>query len=486
MKTVFDNAQTIHVWAAQSQPEGRNSGSTLWFDGAGLYSYRTPIALILPDVYGESVALISSVTYSSTTAQQMPNARDVAPRPCFRVPYLPGLRGGRYVSPDGRDVWDEESRIANIAACHAGNLAHLVADADRGIASAVKMARRTGRPAHYWNGEVHGRDWNDDSAWVESEWSENMEPARALARDYARRFGLPAPAFAADYGRADIMAACKAWHAKESDPKTQRKRDADRRRREVRQSWLDDVAGPILADAGLDAGRRFDRKAIKRALAGIPCTADGASALRVRLAAQIERAAAHRERMAQEAAARAAERAAELAAQDARAEAAGFTGAEWREMFAAIADAERENRAVDAKADIDPARARWMAGQHVAPMYDLPYDLRDLWKSDGAGGDILRVKPSDPATLESARGAEVPLAHARKVWPHILRTMCEGKEWTGSIRCGAFTISLITPRHMVAGCHRFNRAEMVRVAGLIGEPVDCNAIAATVAEGESV
>lgn len=203
-KTVFSNAQTVHAWAAQSQQEGRNSEGTLWFFGPELYSYRTPIALILPDVSGESVALISSVTYSMTTAQQRPRDRDVAPRPCFHVPYLPGLSGGRYQGPGARLEWPRANPEA-VAACHVGNLAHLAEAADSRIALAVKMARRTGRPVSSYS-DAFERDWSQDSAWVESEWSEGIEPARAKARDYARRFGLAAPVFAADYGRAEIMA----------------------------------------------------------------------------------------------------------------------------------------------------------------------------------------------------------------------------------------------------------------------------------------
>lgn len=481
MKTVFSNRQTVHVWAAQSQPSGRNSKNTLWFEDGALWSYRTPIALILPDNSGESVALISSNRFTPTTAQQMPSRRDVAPRPCFHVPYLPGLAGrGMSSAPPATSVTREESegwtgddwRALEVRNCHLGNLAHLVADAEAGIAEAVKRGRRMGIPVG-WPGGV--RDWSQPAAWIESEWSESLEPARAAARDYATRFGLPVPTFSPDYGRAQIMDACAAWHAKESDPATQRKRAASKRRREARETWLSETAAPILREAGLRMGNRYDRDAVRAALLGIPSTAAGASALRVRLADQIKRNAEHFERMERERLEREAAREAALAEQTARAEAAGFTLREWRDMFDSHESAMLENRMHDARAALAPTREAWKAGETVGIIHDylLPYDLRHAWQRDDDGCDILRVKPSDPATLESARGAEVPLAHAKRAWRMILSIMCSGQSWTGSIRCGAFTISSITPQRMVAGCHTFSRAEMIRIASIIGEPVEC-------------
>ena len=48
MKTVFDNRQLAHVWASQSQEHGR--GSSFYFNGRVIYSYRDswPLAVITP------------------------------------------------------------------------------------------------------------------------------------------------------------------------------------------------------------------------------------------------------------------------------------------------------------------------------------------------------------------------------------------------------------------------------------------------------
>ncbi len=301
------------------------------------------------------------------------------------------------------------------------------------------------------------------------------------ARDYARRFGLPVPSesdLPADGGFARFEAARAEWAAREADPRTARKREADRRRREARAAWMEEHAAPILRAAGLDPSRRWDREDVKQALAGIPATEAGADMLRERMAerrARFEREeaeAAERERQRQEDAARARQE------EEARATAAGYTLDEWRAMWRALPDAEYFNRhAEDMKAG--PAdRAMWRAGERP------PYRTADNgWNRCEHGGDMLRIKPGNPDTLESSRGAEVPVSHARRVWRHVLRIMCAGDSWSGSIRCGHFTVSHVSPSGwMTAGCHRFNRAEMLRVAAILGEPVTCEDVAGMPAE----
>ncbi len=74
MKTVFNNQQCAHVWAAQTQPYGRSD--SMHFNGRKLYSYQTVIAM-LHDVgeWGECVALFNSRRYSMTTSSKhMPAA----------------------------------------------------------------------------------------------------------------------------------------------------------------------------------------------------------------------------------------------------------------------------------------------------------------------------------------------------------------------------------------------------------------------------
>lgn len=472
---VFSNAQLRHVYASQSQDSGRNQKETARFEGPVFYSYRTPVAVILPDANGESVALVSSVSYSSTTSQHIPATGDFA-GPAFSVPYLPGQYGGRY-SPPPAGPRDSEA-----ARAHAGNLAHLVKHAMEDAERMIRNARRIGRPY----------SWREDGAATSFDF--NGSDSRFLtlavaARDYARRFNLPAPTeseLPADGGFSRYEAALAEWRAKEADPVLQRKRAADRRRREVRAEWMAEHADSILRAAGLNPDRGYNRKEIKVALTGIPATESGAEALRVRLAdrrAGFERhnaVAAKRERERQEAAAKA------RAEEAAMAEAAGYTLADWRLKWGAdYHAAEYDHRLFESARMVPVHRATWRAGGSP--------EWRDygggLWQACEAGGDMLRVKPGRADTLETARGAEVPVAHARRVWRHVLRIMCAGETWTGSIRCGHFTVSAVTlDGRMVAGCHIFHRAEMERVAALIGEPVTCEDVAGLPAEtmdGES-
>lgn len=39
MKTVFSNSEVPHVWARQSQEEGKNSNRNIYFTGPKIYSY---------------------------------------------------------------------------------------------------------------------------------------------------------------------------------------------------------------------------------------------------------------------------------------------------------------------------------------------------------------------------------------------------------------------------------------------------------------
>lgn len=465
---VFTNAQLQHVYASQSQDEGRNQKDTARFEGPVFYSYRTPVAVILPDIRGESVALCSSVKYSMATSQHVPSLSAFA-GPAFSVPFMPGQWGGRYVGPSGQFPRAEEA-----ARSHAGNLAHLVKRAMESAESMIRTVKRTGRPRS-WQEAATADDFNGPDS--------GFELQRRAACDYAARFGLPAPSLAdlpLDGGFSRYQAALAEWQAKEADPATQRKRAADRARREARQAWMDSHGDSILRAAGLHVGSRWDAEDIKEALRGIPATEAGADMLRERLKER-------RERFEREHAAEAARRAAEEAArvqaraeEAAAAEAAGMTLANWRIKWGAdYHAAEAENRRLDVLRAVPADRAVWRAGGTPEYRGNVWGDDSATWRKCESGGDMLRIKPGNPDTLESARGAEVPVSHARRVWRHVLRIMCAGEFWQGSIRCGHFTVSHVSPDGwMKAGCHRFNRAEMLRIAAEIGEPVTCEDVAA--------
>ncbi len=68
MKTVFNSSEVPHIWAGQTQNEGRNSQGNFYFKGATIYSYGShfPIATI----NGNDV-LFTMRTYSHTTSKQV-------------------------------------------------------------------------------------------------------------------------------------------------------------------------------------------------------------------------------------------------------------------------------------------------------------------------------------------------------------------------------------------------------------------------------
>jgi hypothetical protein len=77
--------------------------------------------------------------------------------------------------------------------------------------------------------------------------------------------------------------------------------------------------------------------------------------------------------------------------------------------------------------------------------------------------------------LETTLGARVPLAHVRRALPVVLSLLAAGKAWRTNghtIHLGEYRLDEITEAgEVVAGCHRFSKAEVYRIAGLVGVPV---------------
>lgn len=69
MKTVFSNSEVCHVWASQSQDEGRNSKGSIFFNGRTIYSYghHFPMARF---VTADRV-LVTNRSYSVTTSSHL-------------------------------------------------------------------------------------------------------------------------------------------------------------------------------------------------------------------------------------------------------------------------------------------------------------------------------------------------------------------------------------------------------------------------------
>jgi hypothetical protein len=78
------------------------------------------------------------------------------------------------------------------------------------------------------------------------------------------------------------------------------------------------------------------------------------------------------------------------------------------------------------------------------------------WALDARGGVVMRIKGD---LLQTARGAEVPLRHAVKVFQFVKLCREKGEAWQRNghvVRVGHFTVDSITAKgDMKAGCHYF-------------------------------
>jgi hypothetical protein len=77
-KTVFDGRMCAHVWAQQSQPEGRNNNGQFFFKGPTIYSYGShfPIATFKTTKRGQRYVLFTTRDYSITTSKHKGFARN--------------------------------------------------------------------------------------------------------------------------------------------------------------------------------------------------------------------------------------------------------------------------------------------------------------------------------------------------------------------------------------------------------------------------
>ena len=106
MKTVFNKDMVAHVWAQQNQSNGRTSSGNFYFVGKTLYSYGSHFIIgKFEEFKGKSCILMSTRSYSVTTAGQQTIARQAirnTPLPVFYVP-CPEEFGVK-----NKTIWDRE------------------------------------------------------------------------------------------------------------------------------------------------------------------------------------------------------------------------------------------------------------------------------------------------------------------------------------------------------------------------------------------
>lgn len=197
MKTVFTSQQVFHVWAAQSQYEGR--GGNVSFREKALFSYRAMIARFADTVTGERVALITSRKYSVTTTGHCSAARRA-------------LRHVRvFVVPE---VFPTQSE-------HSNNLAHLVLDYQGEVSRAMRA-----RKLPYYTTQGEGGE-------IERGAEKYLFRMARDCAEYAQAFGLPDPAL--DW-QADSLRIFEKWRGSqtpEAIAKREKEREAARKREEA-------------------------------------------------------------------------------------------------------------------------------------------------------------------------------------------------------------------------------------------------------------
>lgn len=88
MRTVTNSREVYHWWANQAQSNARNSSDSVSFSGDTAYSYGTPIGRIVRNAQGERAYLVSTRSYSTTTAKHQSYLRRAIPygATVFHVP----------------------------------------------------------------------------------------------------------------------------------------------------------------------------------------------------------------------------------------------------------------------------------------------------------------------------------------------------------------------------------------------------------------
>ena len=208
MKTVFNNSMVTHVWAQRTQPYGRSGNGSISFDGAVLLSYRTPIALFCKGTRKRDACLISSQSYSHTTAKHQSDAwRAVSGVPVFRVPSIEDDHSHLRLS-DSRVTKSEARKV------HKGNLAYLI----KQYADCVLRNRRA-RSLYF-----------SDTA----ELALSLIEVAKRASSYAELFGLPLPKLTPNTDAIAIWAFRAEREARLNTPQATAKRERDREQREER------------------------------------------------------------------------------------------------------------------------------------------------------------------------------------------------------------------------------------------------------------
>jgi len=109
MRTVFTSQQCVHVWAQQTQNEGRNSGRSIFFDGPSIYSYGRHFEMAR---FVGDVVLVNCRRYSVTTSKHQSWVRQaITQYTSFDVPSMEDHSANvAYLIDQAREHCDKATR----------------------------------------------------------------------------------------------------------------------------------------------------------------------------------------------------------------------------------------------------------------------------------------------------------------------------------------------------------------------------------------
>lgn len=448
-RKVFENSMVAHVWAQQSQFEGRSGNGNFYFANKTIYSYGShfPIARFSDD---GSVVWFTQQTNSVTTSMHIRYTRDALRGLSVAVVHVPNLR-----DLDGKDI-SADQRAAIEETLLRGNR-----ESDW-----EAFQRVAGTPRRKWPGQIEAinRVADLDAKRAKAALAEKVSDARhdidmaaiGVSRAFIPRVlneqvdgHYPTPYYTAtDNARRVEMERAKVMSARATLSKQQTKSKADAKRiktasrcgaelARIRDVWRNIVAA-------MEASRDYekDRAQIEAALATLKlgakhdywpdCDETEILSGRIRRAFAVDFTA---EQIAPL-----------MAVMHAR---------QWRKQVNATITAEAQQIVYERQ------RASW----------SKPKVTKDDWR-DGAGdkyqsfGETLLRRRGD--TLQTSRGAECPFAHAVIAFRKAQECRANGTTWHRNgqqLRVGLFSVDSIDAQgNMRAGCHSLTWEEMERLA----------------------
>jgi len=433
MKTVFDNSMVAHIWAAQSQPEGRSGNGNFYFRGPRLYSYGPHFTV---GIVRDGMAFLNGDSYSISTSRHCSEAWSATRHLIqVRVPGLgaigdsllrPGPERAAIVQHVKRYVTDESAALILLKLAGekdpSATFRRLVRERDRAAAkqkAAEKKADRNSRLDYATR--VSRTPRSEWPRWLDGLDSYNL-PRAAKSLFHAHRAAKSA-------GRvrqsADVWSLLRLVRERIA---AREKADRVRERNRFTKTECRAIRGALATLSDGNLNRAYDFQRLADSARWVAENARALGGLKRESFAALQVAA--------------------LARRD------------------VISTAENAERFAKEKAD----RESWLAGGG-----------RRYWHFyDANGGAMLRAvnvqrDESGEITggdLQTSMGAAVPLVHAIRAFRFLKACKESGTGWTSNgrtVRVGHFQIDAIEPSgNFRAGCHTINWTETERLAMALG------------------